>query len=168
MTKRLLGIVLVCLFLSPVVADAFDYKTWMSALPKAMGDMKPSGEPDGMNMEMGGQKWSSLTQTYESRGGKRTAQLSVVAGQMAPQVQGFQSMAAMNMNMETDDVVMKTVTIAGKRSMLNLDKESKVGTVMIPVKQDMLVSLMLEPTTSASELTSLAKQIPLTKFQYGR
>ena len=168
MTKRVLSVALACLLLFPAFAGAFDYKTWISALPKSLGGMAPSGEPDGMNMDMGGQKWSTLNQTYESRDGNRTAQLSVVAGQMAPQVQGFQSMAAMNMNMETGDMVMKTVTISGKTCMLNLDKKAKTGTVMIPVKKDMLVNLVLEPTTSASELTSLAQQIPLARFQYGR
>jgi hypothetical protein len=87
---------------------------------------------------------------------------------MAPQVQGFQRMATTNMNMETGDVVMKTVDISGKRCMLKLDKKAKTGTVMVPVKEDMLVSLMLEPATSASELTSLARQIPLTRFRYAR
>jgi hypothetical protein len=77
-------------------------------------------------------------------------------------------MSAMNMNMETGDMVMKTVKISGKQCMLNLDKKAKTGTVMIPLKKDMLVSLILEPTTSATELTSLAKQIPLAKFEYGR
>ena len=168
MTKRVLGIVLACLLVFPAAASAFDYKTWVSALPKALGTMKASGEPDGMNMDMGGQKWSSLNQTYQSRDGARTAQLSVVAGQMAPQVQGFQSMSAMNMNMEAGGVVMKTVNISGKRCMVNLDKKAKTGTVMIPLKKDMLVSLVLEPATSTSQLTALAREIPLARFKYGR
>lgn len=166
--KKLLSVALVGLFLFPAAAGAFDYKAWISALPKSLGGMTPAGEPDGMNMDMGGQKWSSLNQQYQSKDGGKTAQLSVVAGQMAPQVQGFQSMSAMNMNMETGDMVMKTVKISGKQCMLNLDKKAKTGTVMIPLKKDMLVSLILEPTTSATELTSLAKQIPLAKFEYGR
>ena len=164
MAKRLLSIALVGLFLLPAVAGAFDYKTWVSALPKSLGGMVPTGEPEGMNMDMGGQKWSSLNQQYQSKDGSRTAQLSVVAGQMAPQIQGFQSMSVMNMNMETGDMIMKTVNISGKHCMLNLDKKAKTGTVMIPVEKDMLVSLVLEPTTSVTELTSLAKQVPLARF----
>ncbi len=89
MIKKMFAIAVLCLFLFPAVAGAFDYKAWMPSLPKTLGGMTPTGEPDGMNMDMGGQKWSTLNQEYTSRDGKRTAQLSIVAGQMAPQVQGF-------------------------------------------------------------------------------
>jgi hypothetical protein len=166
--KKVSILLVLSVLLIPLTAGAFDYKTWVPALPRTLGDMAPSGEPEGMNMDMSGQKWSSLNQEYTSRSGKKTAQLSVVGGQMAPQVQGFQGMAAMNMNMETGDQIIKTVTVSGKKSMLTLDKQSKTGTVMIPVQQDMIVALTLEPATSESELTSLAQQIPLSKFAYAR
>ncbi len=168
MIKKMFAIAVLCLFLFPAVAGAFDYKAWMPSLPKTLGGMTPTGEPDGMNMDMGGQKWSTLNQEYTSRDGKRTAQLSIVAGQMAPQVQGFQSMAGMNMNMETGDIIMKTVNVSGKKCMLNLDKKGKTGTLMIPLKNHMLIGLTLNPTTRASELTSLAQQIPLSRFEYNR
>jgi hypothetical protein len=32
----------------------------------------------------------------------------------------------------------------------------------------MLVSLVLEPATSTSQLTALAREIPLARFKYGR
>lgn len=166
--KKVSVLVVLSVLLLPLAAGAFDYKAWFPLLPRTLGNMAPSGEPDGMNMDMSGQKWSSLNQEYTSRDGKKTAQLSVIAGQMAPQVQGFQSMAAMNMNMETGDQIMKTVTVSGKKSMLTLDKQSKTGTLMIPVQKDMIVALTLEPATSESELTSLAQQIPLSKFAYAK
>jgi hypothetical protein len=75
---------------------------------------------------------SSLNQQYQSKDGGKTAQLSVVAGQMAPQVQGFQSMSAMNMNMEAGGVVMKTVNISGKRCMVNLDHFCPPMSIFIP------------------------------------
>jgi hypothetical protein len=162
--KKASLLLILSLVLMPAVAGAFDYKAWLPLLPPTLGDMALSGQPDGMNMDMSGQKWSSLNQEYKSRDGKKTAQFLVVAGQMAPQVQGFQSMAAMNMNMETSDQIIKTVTVSGKKSMLTLDKQSKSGTLMIPVKQDMVVGLTLEPAASASDLTSLAQQMPISKF----
>ncbi len=168
MMKRVSVLLIVCLFMMPAVAGAFDYKAWLPLLPRTLGGLTPSGEPDGMNMDMGGQKWSTLNQEYQSRDGKKTAQVSIVAGGMAPQVQGFQGMAAMNMNMETGDQIIKTVDVSGKKSMLTLDKANKSGTVMIPVKKDMIVALTLEPATSVSELTSLAQQLPLSKLAYMR
>ena len=139
-----------------------------SLLPRTWDAMTPSGDPDGMNMDMGGQKWSSLNQEYRSRDGKKTAQVSVVAGQMAPQVQGFQGMAAMNMNMETGDQLIKTVNVSGKKGILTLDKKDKSGTLTIPVKQDMVVVLTADPATGASDLTGLAQQIPISRFGYTR
>ena len=166
--RKVSVLVVLSVLLIPLAVGAFDYKAWAPLLPRTLGDMAPSGEPDGMNMDMSGQKWSSINQEYTSRDGKKTAQLSVVGGQMAPQVQGFQGMAAMNMNMETGDQIIKTVTVSGKKSMLTLDKQSKTGTLMIPVEKDMIIALTLEPATSESELTSLAQQIPLSKFAYAK
>jgi hypothetical protein len=80
-----------------------------------------------MNMDMGGQKWSSVHQEYASLDGKRSAELSIIAGKAAPQAQAFQAMA--NMNMETEDQVMKTVDVAGHKGMLTLDKKDKSGTL---------------------------------------
>ncbi len=165
--KKVSVLLILCLFLVPAIAGAYDYKTWFPLLPRTLGGMAPSGEPDGMNMDMGGQKWSSLNQEYKSRDGKKTAQLSVVAGQAAPQVQGFKGMAAMNMNMETGDQLIKTVNVSGKKGILTLDKKDKSGTLMIPVKPDMVVVLTAEPA-SVSSLTSLAQQIPISRFGYTR
>jgi hypothetical protein len=162
--KKIPVLVVLSILLIPLAAGAFDYKNWFSLLPRALSGMVPSGEPQGMNMDMGGQKWSSLNQEYTSRDGKKTAQLSIVAGQVAPQVQGFQSMAAMNMNMETEDQIIKIVTVSGKKSMLTLDKKSKTGTLIIPVKEAMVVALTLEPAKSVNDLTSLAKEIPFSRF----
>jgi hypothetical protein len=162
--RKMSLLLILSLVLMPVVASALDYKAWVPLLPSKLGNMAPSGQPNGMNMDMSGQKWSSLNQEYKSPDGKKTAQFLVVSGQMAPQVQGFQSMATMNMNMETNDQIIKTVTVSGKKSMLTLDKQNKTGTLMIPVKDDMVVGLTLEPAASATDLTSLAQQVPISKF----
>jgi len=63
---------------------------------------------------------------------------------------------------------MKTVNVSGKKCMLNLDKKGKTGTLMIPLKNHMLIGLTLNPATRASELTSLAQQIPLSRLEYNR
>jgi len=166
MMRKLCVVLTLCLLLLPAIAGAADYRAWLPLLPRTLGGMAPSGDPDGMNMDMGGQKWSSLNQEYTSRDGKKTAQLSIVGGAMAPQVQGFQGMAAMNMNMETGDQLIKTVNVSGHKSMLTLDKKDKTGTLMIPVKKDMVVVLTVDPATRASDLTGLAQQIPLSRFAY--
>jgi len=162
--KKVSVLLALCVLLTPVVAGAFDYKAWVPLLPKTLGDMAPSGDPDGVNVDMSGQKWSSVNQEYQSKDGRKTVELAVVAGQMAPQVQGFQGMVAMNMSMETDEQIMKTVTVSGKKGILVLDKQAKLGTLTIPVQQDMIVAITVEPASTPEDVTGLAQYLPLTQL----
>jgi hypothetical protein len=160
--KKVCVVFALCLLLLPAVAGALDYKAWFPLLPRTLGGMAPSGEPDGMNMDMGGQKWSSVHQEYASLDGKRSAELSIIAGKAAPQAQAFQAMA--NMNMETEDQVMKTVDVAGHKGMLTLDKKDKSGTLMIPLKNDTVVVLHLEPASGETEIMQLGQHLPLAQI----
>jgi hypothetical protein len=139
-----------------------DYKAWVPMLPRTLGGMATSGEPDGMNMEMGAQRWSSLSQDYASRDGNRSAELTVVAGKGAPQVLGFQMMP--KMTMETTDEIVKTVTVSGYKGLFILDKDDKLGTLIIPLKQDVLVNIETQPASGEAELIKLADQLPLAQF----
>lgn len=161
--KKAALLVALCLILVPVVAGATDYKDWLPLLPRTLDGMAPSGEPDGMNMEMGGQKWSSLTQDYVSRDGKRSVELSIWAGKGAPMVQTYEGMP--NMNMETTDEIMKTVTVSGYKGMMSLEKKDKTGNLTIFLKNHMVVVVQAEPVTKQSDLTRLAEQIPLVQFE---
>jgi hypothetical protein len=160
--RRLSVVLALCFLFLPAVAGALDYKTWFPLLPQKLGSMQTSGEPDGMNMDMGGQQWSSVHQAYASRDGKMSAELTIIAGKAAPQAQAFQAMA--NMNMETEDQVMKTVDVAGHRGMLTLDKKDKSGTLMIPLKNDTVVVLHLEPASRDTEIIQLGQQLPLAEI----
>ncbi len=160
--RRLSVVLALCFLFLPAVAGALDYKTWFPLLPQRLGSMQRSGEPDGMNMDMGGQQWSSVHQAYASRDGKTSAELTIIAGKAAPQAQAFQAMA--NMNMETEDQVMKTVDVSGHKGMLNLDKRNKNGTLMIPLKNDTVVVLNLEPASGDTEIIHLGQQLPLAEI----
>jgi len=160
--RRLSVVLALCFLFLPALAGALDYKTWFPLLPQRLGSMERSGEPDGMNMDMGGQQWSSVHQAYASRDGKTSAELTIIAGKAAPQAQAFQAMA--NMNMETEDQVMKTVDVAGHKGMLNLEKRNKNGTLMIPLKNDTVVVLHLEPVSGEKEIMHLGQQLPLAEI----
>ncbi len=160
--KKAALLLALCLILVPVVAGATDYKDWLPLLPRTLDGMAPSGEPDGMNMEMGGQKWSSLTQDYASRDGKRSVELSIWAGKGAPMVQTYQGMPSMNM--ETEDEIIKTVTVSGHKSVMSLEKKDKTGNLAIFLKNYMVVVVQAEPVTQQSDLTRLAEQIPLAQL----
>ncbi len=160
--QRLSVVLALCFLLLPEVAGAFDYKTWFPILPQRLGSLQTSGEPDGMNMDMGGQQWSSVHQAYASQDGKTSAELTIMAGKAAPQAQAWQAMA--NMNMETEDQMMKTVDVAGHKGMLTLDKKDKTGTLMIPLKNDTVVVLHLEPALGETEIMQLGQQLPLAQI----
>jgi len=52
---------------------------------------------------------------------------------------------------------MKTVNVSGKKCMLNLDKKGKTGTLMIPLKNHMLIGLTL--FSSHLEIMALRRQL---------
>jgi hypothetical protein len=162
--KKLFALFVLCLFLLPTTAQALDYKAWLPILPDTVAGMARSGEPQGMNMEMGGQGWSSASQEYASKDHKKTLTFSVMAGMGSPQVQGYQAMATMAMQMETGDEIVKTVTVSGYKGMLTLDKKDNSGTLVIYLRNDMVAVLHVEPATQESHLTELAQQLPLSKF----
>jgi hypothetical protein len=110
---------------------------------------------------MGGQSWSSLHQEYSSKSKKRIS-LTIVSGIVAPQAQAFQSMS--HMQMETQDQVVKTVNVAGYKSLFQLSKAEKNGSLMISVNQQTLVVIEAEPITSEKELLPLTEEVPLKKI----
>jgi hypothetical protein len=147
-----------CLLLVSVWVDATDYKGWLPLIPETLGGLAKSGDPDGINMEMSGQSWSSLQQNYTDNSNKR-ASLTIVSGVIAPQAQAFQAMS--QMQMETQDQIIKTVNISGYKAVLQLNKANKSGGLMISLGEQTLVVIEGEPITNEGELTSLAKEVPL-------
>jgi hypothetical protein len=160
--RRLSVVLALCFLFLPEVAGALDYKTWFPILPQRLGSLQTSGEPDGMNMDMGGQQWSSVHQAYASQDKKTSAELTIMAGKAAPQAQAWQAMASMNM--ETEEQIMKTVDVGGYKGMLTLDKKDKTGTLMIPLKNDTVVVLHLEPASGETEIMQLGQQLPLAQI----
>jgi hypothetical protein len=109
-------------------------------------------------MKMSGQSWSSLQQNYTDNSNKR-ASLTIVSGVIAPQAQAFQAMS--QMQMETQDQIIKTVNVSGYKAVLQLNKANKSGGLMISLGEQTLVVIEGEPITNEGELTSLAKEVPL-------
>lgn len=150
-----------CLLLLAFAAGAADYKGWLPLIPGTLGGLPRAGEPDGVNMEMGGQSWSSLHQEYSNKSNERVS-LTIVSGIVAPQAQAFQAMS--QMQMETQDQVIKTLKVSGYKSVFQLSKADKSGNLMISVNQQTLVVIEAEPITSKNKLVALAEEIPLQKI----
>lgn len=160
-TKGKIILMATCLLLVSVWVGATDYKGWLPLIPETLGDLAKSGDPDGINMEMSGQSWSSLRQNYTDNSNKR-ASLTIVSGVIAPQAQAFQAMS--HMQMETQDQIIKTVNVSGYKAVFQLNKANKNGSLMISLGEQTLVLIEGEPITSEKELTALAKEVPLKKI----
>ena len=150
-----------CLLLVSVWVDATDYKGWLPLIPETLGNLAKSGDPDGINMEMSGQSWSSLQQNYTDNSKKR-ASLTIVSGVIAPQAQAFQAMS--QMHMETPDQIVKTIIVSGYKAVLQLNKANRNGGLMISLGEQTLVVIEGDPITNEGELTALAKDVPLKEI----
>ena len=160
--RKIFAFLTLLLLLFSTTAGASDYKAWLPLLPDTLGGMPRSGEPEGVNMEMGGQKWSSLHQEYSTDSGDKSVGLTIVWGKGSPQLAAFQMMSGMKM--ETEDQIVKTVSVSRYKGLVTLEKKEKSGALMISLSETMLVVIEAEPITSEAELLKLAEQLPLAKF----
>ncbi len=147
-----------CLLLVPSLADASDYKDWIPLLPDSIGGLSKSGDPDGANMEMSGQSWSTLQQRYAQDNGN-DIELTIVAGAMAPQVRQFQSMR--NFDLETDEKIAQTLKIAGRPAFFELYKGGGKGTLGIALQENAVMAIEADAVESKDGLISLADDVPL-------
>ncbi len=160
--KKLSVVLVLGLLLLPSITHALDYKVWIPLVPKTLDNLSQDGDPDGMNMEMSGQKWSSLCQDYA--GGGKSLNLCVFAG-MAPQAMQYQGMFAMNMSMETEEQVMKTVLVSGHKVLLMLEKKEKTGTAVVDLGNSLIAVLNVEFEISEDKMVKLVEMLPLSELK---
>lgn len=152
---------LVVLLLAATVAAA-DYKTWIPLLPEQLGGLPRLDQPEGLNVGSGGQAWSTLTQEYARDDSDRSFSLVLVSGAAAPEAQAFEAMS--QVPMETSDQVVKLVPVGEYRALLQLDKDSLSGSLIISVGPHSLVVLQGEPVAAEDELLQVAREVPLKKI----
>jgi hypothetical protein len=160
--KKMSFLLALCLLLFSVTAGATDYKAWVPLLPDTLAGLTRSGKPDGINMEMSGQKWSSLHQRYSTDKGEKAIELTIVGGEAAPQLAQFQMMSSMKM--ETEDQIVKTVKVSGYKGLLNIEKKGRGTILMISLSDEMMVVIAAEAIKSEAEALKLAEHLPLAKF----
>jgi hypothetical protein len=149
------------LFLAAGVGAA-DYQTWVPLIPETLGGLPRVEAPEGLNMEVSGQSWSSLIQEYARDEADRFFSLTLVSGAAAPEAQVFQAMS--QMTMETSDQVIKSLRVADYPALLQLDRGSLSGSLIIAVGPHSLVVLQGEPVTAEDELTQLVREVPLQEM----
>lgn len=147
------------LFLGSSAANAFDYKDWIPLLPESIGGMEKQGDPDGMNMEKGGQSWSSLAQKYSDAQGN-DLRLVIVTGSDAPGLRQFETMQ--KFNMETEEKKVKTVQVSGHKGVLDFNKKGGSSNLLVAVQDESLVIIETSSLESEDELVSLADDVPIS------
>jgi hypothetical protein len=160
--KRLVAIasLLVCLPFGNVLAA--DYKDWIPLLPEKLAGMVQTGKPEGMNMEMNEQAWSSLHQKYGSESSGKSAEVTIFGGKNAPPMTSFQTMK--NMKMETEDQLVKSVMIGKYKGLLNLEKKEQRANLMIALGQEMMVVIAAEPVSGEDDILEIAEEFPLDQI----
>jgi len=161
--KRILIPIIIFAMSFPAGSFAFDYKSWVPFIPSELGGLKKNGKPEGMNMEMNNEKWSSLTQTYGGEDSDKETTFTIVCGTNASQMQHFKGIP--KMKIETEDQIMTDITISGRGGFLILDKEEKSGYLMILLDDRLLVTVEMQDCDDKEKLLSTAKQIPFDKFK---
>ncbi len=159
-TKVRIFLISICFLLVSVSVYATDYKQWIPLLPGTLGGLTQSGKPDGINMEMGGQSWSSLQQKYSNN--SENISITIVSGSMAPQAQAFQMM--LQFQMETEAEVVKTLKVSGHKALFRLNKVEKKGVLMISVNEQALVILEAMSITDEKQMIKLSQEIPLEEI----
>ena len=145
----------------PFPSHAFDYNNWIPLLPDTIAGLNKQGDPDGMNMERGGESWSALKQQYADAAGN-DIELSIVTGSNAPGIKQFESMQ--QFSVETAERMVDTLEISGYNSVLNLDKTGGKSSLLIAVQDQTLVIFETASFDNENSVISLADDVALSKI----
>ncbi len=159
-TKVRIILISICFLLVSAPVYATDYKQWIPLLPETLGGLAQSGKPDGVNMEMGGQSWSSLQQKYSNN--SENISMMIVSGTIAPQAQAFQMMSQFQMETETE--VIKALKVSGHKALFQLNKVENKGVLMISANEQALVILEAMSIADEKQMIKLSKDIPLEEI----
>ncbi|MDY6825143.1 MAG: hypothetical protein SWH68_15320 [Thermodesulfobacteriota bacterium] len=150
-----------CLIFVSSAASAFDYHNWIPLLSESIGGMDKQGEPEGLNMEKGGQSWSSIRQQYADAAGKNIS-LSIITGSDAPGIREFKTMQ--KFNMENEKKKIKALEVSGHKAVLAFNKKGGRSNLLIAAQDETLVVIETSSFDSEADLVALADDIPLAEI----
>lgn len=156
----IVSIGVVCLFLTVTAAGAADYRDWLPLLPDSIAGMKKSGEPKGVNMNMGEDSWSLLKQKYAGDSG--WIRVNIIAGSKVPQVRAFKNPEEFATQSEKKSA--RFLEVSGSKAFLELKKKAESGRLVILLQKHAVAAIEAKPVSSEKKLLSLAKALPLDKI----
>ncbi len=134
---------------------AIPSKTLAGFLPSVSG-YTAKGEPETMEMEMQGAKYSHANQSYEN-GDKRITVSIMDYNYIAGLSMAYSAM--MNMSLETNEESMHSEKFGGNPGWIDWKKKSNTGTVGVVVNDRVFVVIEANNGASLDELKSVASNI---------
>lgn len=110
MFLRRQAVLTLAIFLGPGLSWAADYKDWLPYIPNQLDGLKAETKGQGMNMNTGNGSMSKFDQMYRS--GKKQITISITHTQNSSG-QTPSEKPREQLNMETSEVLMKTIKING-------------------------------------------------------
>ncbi len=134
---------------------AIPAKTLAGFLPSVSG-YTPKGEPETMEMEMNGAKYSHAMQSYEN--GEKRIKVSILDYNYIAGLTAAYSMM-MNMSLETNDESMHSDKFNGNPGWIDWKKKTNTGTVGVVVNDRVFVVIESQGGASLDDLKSVANSI---------
>ncbi|WP_455220895.1 hypothetical protein [Kaarinaea lacus] len=159
-TRQLVFLAFIVFFAHVGISWAVDYKEWIPFIPDEMDGLKAQSKKDGMNMEMDGQKTSSLTVTYSE--GVKQSKVSVMYSGDPGMIEAQRSMGSMSL--ETPEFVMKPIEIEGFKGSYHDDKKSKRVQIMLFFNDNALLIFEADGGKDEKHYAGLVKKINLKKI----
>jgi len=134
---------------------AIPAKTLAGFLPSVSG-YTPKGDPETMEMEMNGAKYSHAIQTYQN--GDKRIKVSILDYNYIAGLSAAYAMM-MNMSLETNDESMHSEKFGGNPGWVDWKKKNNQGTVGVVVNNRIYVVVEAENGASLDDLKSVANSI---------
>ncbi len=138
-------------------AVASDCKTWLPLLPATFDGIPPNGQPGVRNDE---DNSCVASQRYLSEDFARAAVITIAQGEHSKDMDAYGLFTALAGKAKT----VTWETISGYKTVMHIDKESKMCALYFSPRKGVLLILEVDPVVGKEEMLRLGKLLPLAKL----
>jgi hypothetical protein len=151
------GIILASiLLLATHTAVASDCKTWLPLLPATFDGIPRLGQPVVRNNE---DISCVAKQGYQSKNFARKAMITIAQGERSEEMDDYHLLIAAELLGKAENVTWET--ISGYKTVMHIDKESKMCALCFSPRKDVLLILEVDPVVGKEEMLRLGKFLPM-------
>ena len=148
------------LFLASGISWAADYKDWLAHIPDELDGVKATSRGDGINLNTGDMKMSSLVKTYGD--GDKQMDIVIMSESSGEQVQAQKAMR--QIKMETDDYVNKSIKIQGFDAIYQDDKTTNSVNIIVLLNDSTMLTFGANGGKSEKHYIDLLDEVNLKKI----